>query len=98
MNLDYYSSPDRSNRNKFRLDNFIENIMRKTLLVLFFALFSTQVLAEKEPREYPWAKAARIIEADEAKSKKTEQRRKAETGKPEKRSEKKIEAENKQDK
>ncbi|MDQ3186265.1 MAG: hypothetical protein M3Q16_07405, partial [Pseudomonadota bacterium] len=64
--------------------------------VLFSALLSAQVLAQKEPREYPWEKAARIIEADEAKargSKKAEQQREADT-KPEK----KIDAENKKGK
>jgi hypothetical protein len=71
-------------------------MMRKTLPVLFFALFSAQIFAQKESsREYPWAKAAKIIEADEAKSRKAEQLRKAESQKPEKKSEKKIDAENK---
>ena len=71
-------------------------MMRKTLPVLFFALFSTQIFAQKESsREYPWAKAAKIIEADEAKSRKAEQLRRAESQKPEKKPEKKIDAENK---
>ena len=67
--------------------------MSKILLVLFSALLSTQVLAQKEPREYPWEKAAKRIEADEAKaarSKKAEQRREVDTKKPEK----KTDAEN----
>ena len=71
--------------------------MKKTLLILFFALFSTQLFAQKESGEYPWAKAAKIIEADEAKSKKAGQRQKAETQKPEKKPEKKNDAENKKD-
>jgi hypothetical protein len=71
-------------------------MMRKILPVLFFALFSTQIFAQKESsREYPWAKAAKIIEADEAKSRKAEQLRRAEIQKPEKKPEKKIDAENK---
>lgn len=61
--------------------------MKKTLLILFSALLSTQVLAQKEPREYPWEKAAKRIEADEAKalrSKKAEQQPEGEVKKPEK--------------
>lgn len=71
--------------------------MRKILLVLFSALLSTQVFAQKEPREYPWEKAAKRIEADEAKAsraKKAERLREGDTKKPEK----KIDAENKNDK
>lgn len=67
--------------------------MRKILPILFSVLFSTQVFAQKEPREYPWEKAAKRIEADEAKaarSRKAEQRREADTKKPEK----KTDAEN----
>lgn len=71
--------------------------MRKILLTLFCTLFATQAFAQKEPREYPWEKAAKRIEADEAKagrSKKAEQRREADTKKPEK----KTDAESKKDK
>lgn len=71
--------------------------MRKTLLALFCILFATQASAQKEPREYPWEKAAKRIEADEAKagrSKKTEQRREADTKKPAE----KADAEKKKDK
>ena len=42
--------------------------MKKTTLILFLALFSTQVFAVKEAQEYPWSKAAKIISADEAKN------------------------------
>ncbi len=82
---------------KFRPDYLTRNIMRKILLVLFSALLTTQVFAQKEPREYPWEKAAKRIEADEAKaskSKKTGQQREADTKNPEK----KIDAENKKGK
>jgi hypothetical protein len=71
--------------------------MRKILLVLFSALLSAQVLAQKEPREYPWERTVKRIEADEAKaarSKKAEQQREDDTKKPEK----KTDAENKKDK
>ena len=72
--------------------------MRKILFVLFSALLSSQVFAQKEePREYPWEKAAKRIEADEAKaskSKKTGQQREADTKNPEK----KTDAENKKGK
>ena len=71
-------------------------MIRKTLPVLLFALFSTQIFAQNESsREYPWAKAAKIIEADEAKSKKAAQLRNAEIQKSEKKPEKKSDAENK---
>ena len=71
-------------------------MMRKTLPALFFALFSTQIFAQNESsRDYPWAKAAKIIEADEAKSRKAEQQRGTEAEKPEKKPEKKIDAESK---
>jgi len=42
--------------------------MKKTTLILFLALFSTQVFAQREAQEFPWSKAAKIISADEAKS------------------------------
>ena len=61
--------------------------MKETLLILFFTLFSTQVLAQKEAQEFPWSRAAKIIAADEAKStqpKKTELRPKADSEKREK--------------
>lgn len=74
-----------------------KNIMKRTLLIFSFALFSTQLFAQKESGEYPWAKAAKIIEADEAKSKKAGQRKEGETQKPEKRPDKKNDAENKKD-
>ena len=74
------------------------NIMRKILFVLFYALLSSQVFAQKEePREYPWEKAAKRIEADDAKagrSKKMEQQGEAGVKKPEK----KVDAENKRGK
>jgi hypothetical protein len=68
--------------------------MKTTTLILFFALFSTQVFAQKEAQEFPWSKAAKIISADEAKSrdgKKTAQQPRADS----KKTEKKIDAENK---
>ncbi|PTR10681.1 hypothetical protein C8R32_101211 [Nitrosospira sp. Nsp5] len=72
--------------------------MRKILFVLFSASLSAQVFAQKEePREYPWEKAAKRIEADEAKagrSKKLEQQSETSTNKPEK----KVDAENKKGK
>jgi hypothetical protein len=58
--------------------------MKKTILVLFCGLFSTQVFAQKEPEEFPWTKAAKIISADEAKKsprKKEEQQTEADAGK-----------------
>lgn len=68
--------------------------MRKILFVLFSALLSSPVFAQKaEPREYPWEKAAKRIEADEAKagrSKKMNPQGEAGTKKPEK----KVDAEN----
>lgn len=87
-----YNCPD-----KFRPDYLTRNIMRKIPFVLFSALLSAQVFAQKEPREYPWEKAAKRIEADEAKasqSKKTEQQREADTKNPEK----KTDTENKKGK
>ena len=72
--------------------------MRKILFVLFSALLSGQVFAQKaEPREYHWEKAAKRIEADEAKagrSKKMEQQSETGTDKLEK----KVDAENKKGK
>ncbi|ARO87919.1 hypothetical protein EBAPG3_009145 [Nitrosospira lacus] len=72
--------------------------MRKILFILFPALLSGQVFAQKaEPREYPWEKAAKRIEADEAKagrSKKIEQQGETGTKTPEKN----IDAENKKGK
>ena len=72
--------------------------MRKILFVLFSASLSGQVFAQKaEPREYPWEKAAKRIEADEAKagrSKKMEPQSETGTDKPEK----KVDAENKKGK
>lgn len=72
--------------------------MRKILLVLFSALLSAQVLAQKEPREYPWEKAAKRIEADEAKARakraERQRQREGDTKKPEK----ETDAENKKDK
>lgn len=67
--------------------------MKTTTLILFFALFSTQVFAQKEAQEFPWSKAAKIISADEAKSngKKTGQQPEASSKKPEK----KMDAEDK---
>ncbi len=68
--------------------------MRKTLPILFFALCANPVFAQKESGEYPWAKAAKIIDATDAKSRKTEQKRGTEAEKPEKKPEKKTDAEN----
>lgn len=68
--------------------------MKKTTLILFLALFSTQVFAQREAQEFPWSKAAKIISADEAKSrgeKKTGQQPEAES----KKLGKKMDAENK---
>lgn len=42
--------------------------MKKTTLILFCALFSTQIFAQKEPEVFPWAKAAKMISEDEAKA------------------------------
>lgn len=69
--------------------------MKTTTLILFFALFSTQVFAQRETQEFPWSKAAKIISADEAKSrdgKKIGQQPEADS----KKAEKKMDAENKQ--
>lgn len=72
--------------------------MRKILFVLFSALLSGQAFAQKaEPREYPWEKAAKRIEADEVKagrSKKMEPQSDTSTDKPEK----KVDAGNKKGK
>ncbi|BCT69291.1 hypothetical protein [Nitrosospira sp. NRS527] len=67
--------------------------MKTTTLILFFALFSTQVFAQKEAQEFPWSKAAKIISADEAKSRdgKKGQQPQADS----KKTEKKMDAENK---
>jgi hypothetical protein len=73
---------------------YILELMKTTTLILFLALLSTQVFAQKEAQEFPWSKAAKIISADEAKSrngKKTEQQSQADG----KKTEKKIDAENK---
>lgn len=58
--------------------------MKKIALILFCALFSTQIFAQKEPEEFPWARAAKIISEDEAKTppqKKAEQQPEADTEK-----------------
>ena len=68
--------------------------MRKTLGILFFALCASPVLAQKESGEYPWAKAAKIIDANDAKSRKTGQKHEPATEKSEKKPEKKSDAEN----
>ncbi len=68
--------------------------MRKTFTILFFALCASPVFAQKESGEYPWAKAAKIIDSNDAKSRKAEQKRGTDAGKPEKKSEKKTDAEN----
>lgn len=68
--------------------------MKKTTLILFLALFSTQVFAQREAQEYPWSKAGKIISADEARSpsgKKTRQQPAADS----KKAEKKMDTENK---
>jgi hypothetical protein len=52
--------------------------MNTILPALLIALFATQVSAQKEPKEFPWSKAAKIIEADEAKNA-ASTRKKAET-------------------
>jgi hypothetical protein len=73
---------------------YILELMKTTTLILFLALLSTQVFAQKEAQEFPWSKAAKIISADEAKSrngKKTGQQSQADS----KKTEKKIDAENK---
>ena len=73
------------------------NIMKKALSILIFALFSTQVFAQKISQEEPWAKTARIIAADEAKMaarRKAQQLREADAKKLEKR----IDAKNKKGK
>jgi hypothetical protein len=70
----------------------LENGMRKALLpVALVALFSTLAYAQKEPKEYPWERTMRRIEADEAKAPQS----KKEDKKPEKKartSEKRIES------
>jgi hypothetical protein len=77
--------------------------MKKILPALFFALCSTQVSAQvspaKEPQEFPWARAAKTIAADEVKApgskpKKPESQLEAET----KKREKTTDAENKKSK
>jgi hypothetical protein len=68
--------------------------MRKTFTILFFALCASPVFAQKESGEYPWAKAAKIIDANDAKSRKAEQKRETGTEKSGKKSEKKPDAEN----
>ncbi|MBA4143070.1 MAG: hypothetical protein H0X43_08730 [Nitrosospira sp.] len=74
--------------------------MKTILLALFFALGSSQLLAQKETQEFPWSKAAKIIDAEEEKSvapkpKKTDpQQLERDIRKPEK----KIETENKKSK
>ncbi|MEO8991652.1 MAG: hypothetical protein ABI284_00790 [Nitrosospira sp.] len=68
--------------------------MNKTTLILFFALFSAQVFAQREAQEYPWSKAAKIISTDESKSgngNKTGQQPEADS----KKTVKKIDTENK---
>lgn len=60
--------------------------MKKTLPVIFFTLLSTHVFAQKEAQEFPWSRAAKIMEADEAKAstrKKAERKDEADTKKPE---------------
>ncbi|WP_025042102.1 hypothetical protein [Nitrosospira briensis] len=67
--------------------------MKTTTLILFLALFSTQVFAQREAQEFPWSKAAKIISADEAKSrsgKKTGQQSEVDSNK----TGKKMDAEN----
>lgn len=61
--------------------------MKKTLLVLFFTLLSTQIFAQKEAQEFPWSRAEKMMESDEAKAsarKKAERQPQADTKKPEK--------------
>lgn len=43
-------------------------LMRKTIFFLLFSIFSLQVFAQKEAQEFPWSRAAKIIESDEAKT------------------------------
>lgn len=63
--------------------------MRALFLAVFSVLISSQAFAQKEvrePQEYPWERAARRIEADQAKmprSAKKEDRRENSTRKPE---------------
>ena len=60
--------------------------MKKILPVIFFTLLSNHVLAQKEAQEFPWSRAAKIMEADEAKAstrKKAERKDEADTKKPE---------------
>lgn len=60
--------------------------MRTLFLVVFSVLISSQAFAQKEPQTYPWERAARRIEADEAKmprSTKKEDKRENSTRKPE---------------
>ena len=63
-----------------------EHDMRTVLFVIFSVLIPAQAFAQKEPREYPWERAARRIEADQAKmaqSKKNENLRETGARKPE---------------
>ena len=67
----------------------LPNNMRIALFVIFSVSIALSAFAQKEarePREYPWERAARRIEADEAKMsrlKKNEDRREGDARKPE---------------
>ena len=67
----------------------LPNNMRTALFVIFSVSIALPAFAQKEarePREYPWERAARRIEADEAKMsrlKKNEDRREGDARKPE---------------
>jgi hypothetical protein len=63
--------------------------MRTLLFIVFSVSISLSAFAQKEarePREYPWERAAKRLEADQAKmprSKKNEDKRESDAGKPE---------------
>jgi hypothetical protein len=64
--------------------------MKKTLPIIFFTLLSAHVFAQKETQEFPWSRAAKIMDANEAKTstrRKTERPSEADTKKPERKEE-----------
>lgn len=72
--------------NDWKAAAIFRNSMRTLFLAVFSVLISSQAFAQKEPQEYPWERAARRIEADQAKmprSAKKEDRRENSTRKPE---------------
>ena len=75
--------------------------MKKILPIIFFTLLSTHVFAQKEAQEFPWSRAAKIMDADEAKAstrKKAERPSEADMKKPERRENTKEDTNNKKSK